>query len=235
MKLTSAQIEELYVFTRKHYVVHYDLQTELVDHLANSIEKHWQQNPTLDFEKALQIEFKKFGVFGFMEVVDARQAALGKKYRNLIFKHVKEYFKLPKILLTAALTYILYFLLSSGMVDKLTLSICIIALLAVYMIDMTRISIRKKKEYQQGKKKWMFEEMISQAGAGTSFSIIPIHFFNVLTLSGDSFVDVHHIVTAVFSFLIVLMIMIGYVMHFEIPKKAQEYLEETYPEFQLVN
>lgn len=29
--MTEAQIQELYVFTRKHYVEYYDLQTELVD------------------------------------------------------------------------------------------------------------------------------------------------------------------------------------------------------------
>jgi hypothetical protein len=48
----------------------YDLQTELVDHLANAIEQQWQENPKILFEDALQMEFKKFGVFGFMDVVE---------------------------------------------------------------------------------------------------------------------------------------------------------------------
>ena len=38
MKLTEEQIQQLYKFTRQHYVEHYDVQTELVDHLANDIE-----------------------------------------------------------------------------------------------------------------------------------------------------------------------------------------------------
>lgn len=41
MKLTPEQIQELYKFTRQHYVEHYDVQTELVDHLANDIEQIW--------------------------------------------------------------------------------------------------------------------------------------------------------------------------------------------------
>ena len=77
MKLTTTQIDRFYQFTRQHYVEWYDLQTELVDHLANSIELQWQDNPKIDFEVALNIEFKKFGVFGFMDVVEKRQAALG--------------------------------------------------------------------------------------------------------------------------------------------------------------
>lgn len=47
MKLNESQIEELYDFTRKHFVEYYDLQIELVDHLANGIESKWQENPCL--------------------------------------------------------------------------------------------------------------------------------------------------------------------------------------------
>jgi hypothetical protein len=39
----------------------YDLQSELVDHLANAIETQWQENPKLSFNEALNKEFK-FGV-----------------------------------------------------------------------------------------------------------------------------------------------------------------------------
>ena len=53
MKLTQEQIARLYRFTREHYVEWYDLQTELVDHLANAIEEQAQQNPTLSFEALL--------------------------------------------------------------------------------------------------------------------------------------------------------------------------------------
>lgn len=45
MKLNQTHIDSLYKFTRQHYVVHYDLQTELVDHLANDIETIWELNP----------------------------------------------------------------------------------------------------------------------------------------------------------------------------------------------
>jgi hypothetical protein len=45
MKLTIEQIDRLSLFTRQHYVEWYDLQSELVDHLANAIETQWQENP----------------------------------------------------------------------------------------------------------------------------------------------------------------------------------------------
>ena len=32
---------------------YYDLQTELVDHLANAVKTEWQQNPKLTFDEVL--------------------------------------------------------------------------------------------------------------------------------------------------------------------------------------
>jgi hypothetical protein len=52
MKLTQDDIHDLYVFTHKHNVEHYDLQTELVDHLANGIQQQWEKDSELSFEDA---------------------------------------------------------------------------------------------------------------------------------------------------------------------------------------
>jgi hypothetical protein len=100
LKLTPEQIDRLYQFTRQHYVEWYDLQTELVDHLANAIEQQWQENPKISFEDALQIEFKKFGIFGFMDVVEKRQAALNKRYNKIVWQHFTAFFTIPKIIST---------------------------------------------------------------------------------------------------------------------------------------
>ncbi|MDR6968723.1 hypothetical protein J2X31_002749 [Flavobacterium arsenatis] len=56
MKLNEQQIEQLYTFTRQHFVEWYDLQSELVDHLANAIEAEWHKNPKLTFEEALHLK-----------------------------------------------------------------------------------------------------------------------------------------------------------------------------------
>jgi len=92
MKLTNIQIQELYKFTRKHFVEHYDVQTELVDHLANDIESIWQETPNLSFEEARDKSFKKFGIFGFMDVVEKKQSQMTKKYFKIILRFVKEWF-----------------------------------------------------------------------------------------------------------------------------------------------
>ena len=78
MKLTQEQIDALFTFTKKHLVEHYDVQVELVDHLANAIEAQWAENPDISFEEALDKEYKSFGVFGFSGLVEQKQAALHK-------------------------------------------------------------------------------------------------------------------------------------------------------------
>jgi len=83
MKITNNQIEDLYQFTRKHFVYHYDVQTELVDHLANDIEEIWLENPQLTFEQARDQSFKKFGIFGFMDVIEAKQKQMNKRYQKI--------------------------------------------------------------------------------------------------------------------------------------------------------
>ena len=87
MKLTPIQIDQLYTFTKQHYVEYYDLQTELVDHLANAIELEWESNPTLSFETLLNKEFKKFGVYGFIDVIRKKQKAMNKKYNNWVWNY----------------------------------------------------------------------------------------------------------------------------------------------------
>ncbi len=108
MKLTPQHIQQLYKFTKQHYVEYYDLQTELVDHLANGIEQQWLENETITFEEALRIEFKKYGIFGFTDLVTERQAAMGKTYYKLVFKLVKQYFTFPKLMQTLFFALVLF-------------------------------------------------------------------------------------------------------------------------------
>ncbi len=108
MKLSAEQIEQLFHFTKKHYVEHYDVQVELVDHLANAIEDQWKENANILFEDALQTEFKKFGVFGFTGLVEQKQAELQSHYWKIIKEELIDFFSIPKIIFSAVLYYVLF-------------------------------------------------------------------------------------------------------------------------------
>jgi hypothetical protein len=69
------------------------------------------------FEEALNIEFKKFGVFGFMDVVE-NAGCSRQKYNSIVWKHFKDFFSVPKIILTVAMTLALFLILKISAVKE---------------------------------------------------------------------------------------------------------------------
>lgn len=230
MKLTPEQIDRLYQFTRQHYVEWYDLQTELVDHLANAIEQQWQENPKISFEDALQKEFKKFGVFGFMDVVEKRQAALNKKYNGIIWKHFKAFFTIPKIIFTITLVGLIYILLMTSTYKADVVLVAFGIIILSFYSFIIYFANKNKKTNLATHKKWLLKEIILGRSSICGLIYLPIQ----IILRSDKLME-HALGVFGISFLLVSMLLIEYIMVIEIPKKAEAYLHETYPEYALEN
>ena len=153
MKLTQDQIQELYKFTRKHFVEHYDLQTELVYHLANGIEEQVAVQSKLTFKEALNLEFKKFGVFGFHDVIKEKNDAMHKRYWKIFFRFYKEYFKLPKVLMLFGVSTLLFFILRITPIEigKFVPGVALILVLGFFLIVTFRNKRKQKTENQNQK------------------------------------------------------------------------------------
>ena len=233
MKLTPEQIDRLYQFTRQHYVEYYDLQTELVDHLANAIEQQWIENPKISFEEALQNEFKKFGVFGFMNVVEERQKVLGKKYHKLIRIHFKEFFKIPKIIATVFAVYLVYLILKNVRFSDEVYNYAKAGIL-IFAVIVLIINLRKRnKKIKEGEKRWLFKEMIDSYGTSTFVFIFPFHLVPRLFYDVSSRVFDDSISLFIISVFMVLYSLFIYIVMRVIPEKAEEYLKQTYPEYEI--
>jgi len=230
MKITPEHIDRLYRFTREHFVEWYDLQTELVDHLANAIEKQWEENPKIPFEEALQTEFKKFGVFGFMDVVEKRQAALEKKYRKIIWQHFKAFFTLPKILTTATAFAFFWVLLKNLNQAHIIVYVFLIGAVLSFWILTIAKKFKAQKKASKTTKKWLFKEMIFGYGNVIGLSYLPLQF--IVHLDFDA--GLSNLQIGFFSFFIVALYLLEYIILFEIPSKATTYLRETYPEYVLM-
>jgi hypothetical protein len=234
MKLTPQQIDQLYIFTRQHFVEWYDLQSELVDHLANAIETQWQENPKLTFDEVLNIEFKKFGVFGFMDVVEEKQKFLGKKYNRLVLSHIAAFFTLPKILLTITATWALFLLFKWSRFngDFMIFFYVLLIVFAFYAIIKNRM--QRKQQIKENQKRWLFEEIINQYGNFGGAIVFPLNFLVNVFNHGDRFLSNDYAI-AFTSFFLVLMTFFLYVMFVLIPSKSKEYLIQTYPEYSVQN
>lgn len=101
--LTTEQIKYLFAFCKKHYVHHYDVQVELVDHLANAIEEKMDADKQISFENALNSVYAGFGIMGFSKIVKARTRMVNsrctKLRRNIFFS----YFTWPKAAMTVCM------------------------------------------------------------------------------------------------------------------------------------
>lgn len=230
MKLNNSQINQLYKFTQKHYVDWYDVQTELVDHLANGIELHLEQNPNSTFESALDSEFKKFGVMGFSDVIEEKTKALNKHYRLLVWEYFKDFFKLPKIILTVFLIWI-YFELFQLIPNKNWMVIPTFAILfvtpTVFFINLTK-QIRRTEHHTN--KKWLFNSISLQLGG-------LIHVLSIGLYSGVFFESISNwptLLQLLFSIAAVLFGMIIYISIFIVSPKLRKDMAKQHPEYKLV-
>ncbi len=206
IKLTELEIEKLHVFVKKHYVDFYDVELELVDHLASSIEEKLSNNSEITFEDALEIEFKKFGIMGFSSVVEEKTKHLNRYYRKLVWKAFLEYLKPPKILFLALLVYTFYIVFVAINNKELVVNIIVILLFITPFLLMIFKAKKVKKTKKETNKKWLFDNVIMQLGG-------IIHFINIGTYTPILFQDnLHWSTTAnilfVGSFSIYVMILV---------------------------
>lgn len=228
MKLSTQQIEELYAFTRQHFVEWYDLQSELVDHLANAIEQEWEQNPSRTFEEILSNEFKKFGIFGFMDVVEERQKFLNKKYTLLIWGYYKEFFGLPKIILTVALVYGMH-TINQLIVDQDIFSTVVFLFFFISIVLVLKKRYDFKQKAKQSGMKWLFEDIMLNRVSFLLF-FLPSTVINVINAFQNNFEPSKwSLILGEIAFVLVgLLVFIQLVI---VPKRVAEDLAKTYPEY----
>ena len=223
-KTHPEEIEQLYEFTRRHYVEYYDVQTELVDHLASAMDANWEMEPGLSFEENLQQEFRKFGVFGFSQVVDKKRRALEKRYFRLIWKELKLQLGNPRslIFVTGMFSAIMALLKLDMELLNLSLVSLYFCLLIYLMIKTSRELKRKKKSRQ---KIYLLEYLILNTGTYFSVSYLP---FQLLYYSGFHYTSfwAQVLISLVFTFLA----FVNYICFYVLPKRRGQILKEQYPE-----
>lgn len=227
MKLTESQIQDLYAFTRKHFVEHYDLQTELVDHLANDIETMWETQPKLAFEEAKNKAFKKFGIFGFMEPIEQKAKAMNKRYMRYLWTELKKWVEIPQIIATLSLFLLFYFAFSTTLVAELSVVFYVaVAIWVIYKNIQLNRQFKRRKEISN--KKWMLEEMIFRQ-AGVTSMVFLSQFYNVYFISDKLLTNTYAIFGVALAY--TALVIINYISFELIPNKAEKLLNETYPEF----
>lgn len=232
MRLTHTHIEQLFKFTRKHYVYHYDVQSELVDHLANDIEDIWLAQPKLSFEDARDTSFKKFGIFGFMDVIEAKQKQMNKRYSKILWRFFKEWFTVPKVVITAGI-FIAIFLVLRIQFSEYVLMGVFLGLIIYDMVSLFKKRKRQKKKEKKNEKIFLLEAMIGTSRNGFT-GLALVNLFNCINLSKVSFSSLDNLWLLFVSLLATFVIILFYVITYVIPEKSEQLLQESYPEYKIV-
>lgn len=231
MKLTPEHITQLYKFTHAHYVEWYDLQTELVDHLANDIEHIWGKEPKLTFDQAKDKAFKKFGIFGFGDVIADKTNAVNKRYRRVLWNVFKDYFKLPKILLLLLTTLIIFTIANHTKHNITPLIVTFWIIFIIPIVFFFKYNIDLKKQFKKTGKKWLVDEMIRQSGLFFFLAIqIPIQLLKYV--NNDSFV-LNTSWLLLTSFLLSVFTTFVYIVIRIMPPKLEEEMSKQFPEYKL--
>jgi hypothetical protein len=89
----------------------YDVRIEIVDHFANILEQKLEEDPALNFKQEIVSIHKNFSDSGFSKLLKEKTKWVTKKFYKQTLKHFIAFFKLPKIILSAATFYGLFLLM----------------------------------------------------------------------------------------------------------------------------
>ena len=228
MKLTKEHIEQLYKFTQAHYVEWYDLQTELVDHLANDIEHIWKKEPNLTFDQAKNKAFKKFGIFGFSDVIEKRYNALYKNYWKMVWNIFKDYFKLPKVILTMLISLVVFTIFHAIPDKDIFIYVYLAIHIAVILTFLIREQVHVNRKNKITGKKWMFDNIITSMGGIGFLMYMPIQVFSHLTDLNWSLKN-----QIIVSIVLTLFSIISFILVRVIPTELIKKMENQFPEYKL--
>ena len=222
--LTSEQIESLFTFCRKHFVYYYDVQVELVDHLANAVEAEMKAVPEITFEKALEKVHAGFGIFGFAPLVAEKEKMAIKKERRLFWNICKEQFRWPKILLFFLLTILMFTLFSTDLISMKWSIITIIFLAGFCNLYQT---LKVSRTISKSGKKFLLSGMAQFTG----LSWMPFYLlYYPRMFEKNFFINIHSPLSILFLSLCLSLLIILVIALWQTISSVRDTLYKNYPE-----
>jgi hypothetical protein len=231
-QITNEETDQLFQFCRRHYVYHYDVQVELVDHLASAIEEQWEENPELSFDEGLKNSFKKFGIYGFSKIKKQKEKELRRKYNRLLWRFILEFYRWPKVITTFVCTLGLFLLFqlighTLWLVAGFVLFVCVAIILYHFLIyKKSRLKVIPGKTFL----------LVEQLERVTSIYIVIIQLpnitFQAFNIAETTYIENTWILMGLSFFMVAFSVLL-YGQFFYLPKKIKEHFLEQFAEFAL--
>jgi hypothetical protein len=176
--LSEQEINYITFYCSQRGVDFYDVQLELVDHLADMIENLRKVHPALSFKEALQMAGDQFSNDEFKKIVKSKRQQLKIKFKKLWQKEFISYFTIPKISITVLVIIAVVWFEQHGKIHKFSQ-------MAIHLLNTSNALFFgfNSKIIKQIREDKLFEFLTFKVLHQYSFfMIIPAIFYLVLSL-----------------------------------------------------
>lgn len=220
--LTSTEIQKLFEFTRKKYVRYIDVQVELVDHLASSIEQLQDETPELEFDQALAKIYSRFPITGFNNLIQEKTIAMKFAWWHKLKDYILEFLTWPKVLVLMLIFSCLYSLSLMLEFKYLLIGSAILSLSVMIPLIKYKGSISKNNS-----EKFLCVE--AYYGVATAVIVLPFQFYTSI-MYNDIGVLSGPIVVAI-CFLLSIYLITLYALFVVFPVQLKEDVLRDYKEY----
>lgn len=217
--ITEKEYKYLFEYTGRHYSRYYDVQHEVIDHLASMIEDIRERNPSIGFKSALNIAYKSMPGKEFDKVIDEKEKSLKKYWRRQIGKYLLEYLQWPLMLKTIGLTMTIYLILTlfSSYIFA-GLGLILILIFGVLGFFIWR-SLKEKED------QYLSLNAFLKVATGAWF--LPIYVLNYIDIL-QRFLSFELYVKIIASLVISVFLILTYIVFVVIPNKIREDVFDRY-------
>lgn len=228
--ITPGESKKLFEVCKNNAVEHYDIQLEMVDHLASLIEDQWETESETEFYQALKKAIQKFGCYSFTKIRLRKEKELHRKYNRLLWQYFLEFYRWPKAISTLVFTLGLFLLFqvveqTFWIVVSYSFGLFLATLFYHFFIfPETRIKVVPWKSFL------MLDYLKNIRGTILILFQLPNISFQIFNLTGTESIDNTWILFGI-SFSVVALSIVLYGFFFFIPQKIQQHFMEQYSEF----
>ncbi len=224
-ELSSEQIDRLFEFTYRKRVRYYDVQTEIVDHLATAIEELWKTKPDLPFEAALDRVYQSFGIYGFSRIVQARERSIARLGRRELFGFFRMLASPRHAWIPTGLFLVLYYLFTSIDLSRFLELLPRLAIGALVLIAGLIVHFVRQRNRQFDGRKYLLSELPVSvvAAAGGGFHGL---FLFIPQLMADVVAGPWWLAAALAAFY-TLWFLLLYAAFFYLPQRARELIRSV--------
>ena len=226
--LTTEQIDYLFDFTRQKRVRYYDVQVEIVDHLASAIEEKQREQPDLAFQAALEQVYSGFGIFGFAKVVQAREQAVEKRGIREIGRFFRSLLHPDRLWIPVALLIGLHLLFRLFPQEQFDTYVLVTAFLFYLPLVVAAIRVVRRFRQREGKSFLLLQAPLSMAvGVGSALYGAIFSWINLLSME----VPYSNGLLWAAAGILTITLLYGYAAVVYLPSRAEAMLREQFPEY----